>query len=145
MTFDLQTLVNLAVAVIGGLGVGIEREWSGHATGRRARFAGVQGIALVLLAGLGALIVAAYFAASRHDVEGTTEVAAFVVMAAGVLAGAGMTRVAAGILAVTFLLLVEKKRLHALVSKLDRDEIRAAARFAVMATVILPLLPEGPY
>jgi uncharacterized membrane protein (DUF4010 family) len=166
MPFDLHTLVNLAVAVIGGLGVGIEREWSGHATGPRARFAGVrtftllslasglagwlwisgvQGLAMILLAGLGGLIVAAYFAASRRDVDGTTEVAAFVVMAAGVLAGAGSTRVAAGILAVTFLLLVEKKRLHSLVSKLDREEIRAAARFAVMATVILPLLPEGPY
>ena len=166
MSFDLHALLNLAVAVIGGLGVGIEREWSGHATGPHARFAGVrtftllglasglagwlwvsgvQGLAMILLAGLGGLVVAAYFAASRRDVDGTTEVAAFVVMAAGVLAGAGSTRVAAGILAVTFLLLVEKKRLHALVSKLDRDEIRAAARFAVMATVILPLLPEGPY
>src|SRR5262245_24205800 len=166
MSFDLNTLISLAVAVVGGLGVGIEREWSGHATGPRARFAGVrtftllalasglagwlwisgvQGIAMILLAGLGGLIVGAYFAASRRDVDGTTEVAAFVVMAAGVLAGAGVTRVAAGILAVTFLLLVEKKRLHALVSKLDREEIRAAARFAVMATVILPLLPEGPY
>ena len=166
MSFDLHALLNLAVAVIGGLGVGIEREWSGHASGPHARFAGVrtftllglasglagwlwvsgvQGLAMILLAGLGGLIVAAYFAASRRDVDGTTEVAAFVVMAAGVLAGTGSTRVAAGILAVTFLLLVEKKRLHALVSKLDRDEIRAAARFAVMATVILPLLPEGPY
>ena len=166
MSFDLHTLINLAVAVIGGLGVGIEREWSGHATGPHARFAGVrtftllslasglagwlwisgvQGLAMVLLAGLCGLTVAAYFAASKRDVDGTTEVAAFVVMAAAVLAGAGSTRVAAGILAVTFLLLVEKKRLHALVTRLDRDEIRAAARFAVMATVILPLLPEGPY
>jgi uncharacterized membrane protein (DUF4010 family) len=166
VSFDLHALVNLAVAVVGGLGVGIEREWSGHASGPHARFAGVrtftllglasglagwlwvsgvQGLAMILLAGLGGLIVAAYFAASRRDVDGTTEVAAFVVMAAAVLAGAGSTRVAAGILAVTFLLLVEKTRLHALVSKLDREEIRAAARFAVMATVILPLLPEGPY
>ncbi|HKW00691.1 MAG TPA: MgtC/SapB family protein [Vicinamibacterales bacterium] len=166
MSFDLHAILNLAVAVIGGLGVGIEREWSGHATGPHARFAGVrtftllslasglagwlwvsgvQGIALILLAGLCALIVVAYFAASRRDVDGTTEMAAFVVMAAGVLAGAGSTRVAAGILAVTFLLLVEKTRLHKLVSKLDREEIRAGARFAVMATVILPLLPEGPY
>jgi uncharacterized membrane protein (DUF4010 family) len=166
VAFDLHALLNLAVAVIGGLGVGIEREWSGHATGAHARFAGVrtftllglasglagwlwvsgvQGLAMILLAGLGGLVVAAYYAASRRDVDGTTEVAAFVVMAAAVLAGAGSTRVAAGILAVTFLLLVEKKRLHALVTKLDRDEIRAAARFAVMATVILPLLPEGPY
>ncbi|HUL75456.1 MAG TPA: MgtC/SapB family protein [Vicinamibacterales bacterium] len=166
MSFDLTALWNLTVAVLGGLGIGIEREWSGHAAGARAHFAGVrtftllalasglagwlwsagaQGPALILLAGMGALIVAAYFAASRRDVDGTTEVAAFVVMAAGVLAGSGNNRVAAGIMAVTLLLLVEKSRLHSFVAKLDREEIRAAVRFAVMATVILPLLPEGPY
>ena len=43
------------------------------------------------------------------------------------------------------LLLVEKKQLHGIVSKLDRAEIRAGARFAVMAAVILPLLPAGPF
>jgi hypothetical protein len=127
--------------VIGGLGVGIEREWSGHATGAHARFAGVrtftllalasglagwlwvsgvQGLAMILLAGLGGLVVAAYYAASRRDVDGTTEVAAFVVMAAAVLAGAGSTRVAAGILAVTFLL-SRGRSACTLVTKLDRD------------------------
>ncbi|MFI5177837.1 MAG: MgtC/SapB family protein [Vicinamibacterales bacterium] len=166
MPFDLHAVWNLSVAFLGGLGVGIEREWSGHAVGPRARFAGVrtfallalasglagwlwtagaQGPALILLAGLCGLVVVAYYAASRRDVDGTTEVAAFVVVAAGVLAGSGSDRVAAGIIAVTLLLLVEKKRLHGFVARLDREEIRAAVRFAVMATVILPLLPEGPY
>jgi uncharacterized membrane protein (DUF4010 family) len=166
VSFDLTAVWNLAVAFLGGLGVGIEREWSGHAVGPRARFAGVrtftllglasglagwlwmagaQGPALILLAGLCGLIVAAYYAASRRDVDGTTEVAAFVVIAAGVLAGSGNDRVAAGIIAVTLLLLVEKSRLHSFVARLDREEIRAAVRFAVMATVILPILPEGPY
>jgi uncharacterized membrane protein (DUF4010 family) len=42
------------------------------------------------------------------------------------------------------LLLVEKSRLHALVGRVDDEEMRAAARFGVMAVVILPLLPEGP-
>jgi uncharacterized membrane protein (DUF4010 family) len=164
--FDLSALSHVGVAVLGGLAVGIEREWSGHAIGPRARFAGVrtftllglvaglsgwlwtaglQGPAVVFLAGSGALVVVAYRAASRRDVDGTTEVAAFVVMAAAVLAGAGWQAAASGIISVTVLLLVEKKRLHGFVSTLDRNEIRAAARFAVMAAVILPLLPTGPY
>lgn len=166
MSFDYTALWNLTVALLGGLAVGIEREWSGHAAGPRAHFAGVrtftllglvaglsgwlwiaglQGPAVIFLAGSGALVVSAYFAASRHDVDGTTEVAAFVVMAAAVLAGAGFRTAASGIIAVTVLLLVEKTRLHGFVSKLDRAEVRAGARFAVMATVILPLLPEGPF
>ena len=164
--FDLQALWNVTVATLGGFAIGIERQWSGHAAGPRARFAGVrtftllglvsglsgwlwaaglQGPAVIFLAGLGALVVAAYFAAARHDVEGTTEVAAFVVMAAGVLAGAGWRPVASAIIALTALLLVEKRQLHAWVRALDREELRAGTRFAVMATVILPLLPVGPF
>ena len=42
-------------------------------------------------------------------------------------------------------MLAEKPRLHGFVSKLDEATMLAAARFAVMSVVILPLLPEGPY
>lgn len=166
MVFDLDALVGLAVGMLGGLAVGIERQWSGKTTGPGARFAGLrtftllgligslagwlwtaglEGPATILLAGLSALVVVAYLAASRVDVDGTTEVTAFVVMTAAVLAGSGHTRVASGIIAMTVLLLVEKTRLHSLVSKLDRQELRAGARFAVMAAVVLPLLPSGSY
>src|SRR5262245_6176319 len=121
------------VAVLSGLAVGIEREWSGHSVGPRARFAGIrtftllglaaglsgwlwrgglEGPALVFLAGLVSLVVVAYVAASRRDVDGTTEVAAFVVLAAGLLAGTGYVAAASAITAITVLLLVEKKRLH---------------------------------
>jgi len=51
---------------------------------------------------------------------------------------------ASGVVAVSTLLLVEKSELHALVGRIDDEELRAAARFGVMAVVILPLLPEGP-
>jgi uncharacterized membrane protein (DUF4010 family) len=166
VSFDLSALLNVGVAVLGGLAVGIEREWSGKARGPRARFAGVRtftllglvaglsgwlwtsgltGLSIVLLAGVAALVVMAYQAASRTDVEGTTEVAAFVILAAGVLAGAGYPQVGSAITALTVFLLVEKKQLHRIVSKLDQTEVRAAARFAVMAAVILPILPPGPY
>jgi uncharacterized membrane protein (DUF4010 family) len=43
------------------------------------------------------------------------------------------------------LILVEKSSLHSAVQRISDEEIRAGARFAVMAVVILPLLPTGPY
>lgn len=156
----------IVVAAIGGLAIGIEREWSGHATGPAARFGGVRtftmlgalgGIAgwlwsagsgafgVVLLAAACSLVIAAYIAASRGDVEGTTEVAALIVLAAGTLAGLGYLALASGIIAVSGVILLEKSQLHAFVGRIDDEELRAAMRFAVMAVVILPLLPVGPY
>jgi len=162
---DPSALLRIVVAALGGAAIGVEREWSGHASGPRARFGGVRtftmlggiaglsgwlvtldltGFAVVLTAGAVALIIAGYVAASRVDVDATTETAALIVVAAGVAAGLGSLALASGVVAVTTLLLVEKSRLHALVAKLDDAEMRAAARFGVMAVVILPLLPEGP-
>jgi len=159
-------ILGLVIAALGGTAVGVERQWSGHADGADARFAGVRTFTLlgglgglagwlwqagytlpatVLLAGAAAITSAAYVARMRNDVDGTTEVAALVVIAAGVLAGAGVHQLASGVIAVTTLLLIEKSRLHALVARLDDITLRAAARFAVMALVVLPLLPEGPY
>jgi len=159
-------IVGLLIAAIGGAAVGLERQWSGHAHGPAARFAGIRTFTLlggvgglggwlwssgvtapaaILLAGAVAIVAAAYLAASRHDVDGTTEVAALVVLAAGMLAGLGSVRLASGIIAVTTLLLVEKSRLHALVARIDDVSLRSGVRFAVMALVVLPLLPEGPY
>jgi len=159
-------VLGLFIAAIGGTAVGVERQWSGHAEGAAARFAGVRTFTLlgglgglagwlwrtgltfpaaVLLAGAAAITAAAYVARMWDDVDGTTEVAALVVIAAGVIAGAGSHQLASGIVAVTTLLLVEKSRLHALVRRIDDVGLRAAARFGVMALVLLPLLPEGPY
>ena len=161
-----RDVIHILVATFGGAVVGLERQWSGHASGPNARFAGVRTftligglsgiagwlcasalmpVALVLLGGLMGLIVAAYARASARDVDGTTETAAIVTSAAGVLAGLGHLALASGIVALTSLLLVEKPRLHAWVSRIDEPEMRAGVRFAVMAVVILPLLPEGPF
>ena len=90
-------------------------------------------------------MVAAYVAASRRVIDGTTEVAALVVLSAGILAGTGYLVLASAITAITTLLLVEKSRLHAMIARIDDVGLRAGVRFAVMAVVILPLLPNGPY
>lgn len=103
------------------------------------------GLAIVLASGSVALVIAGYVAASRHEIDATTEAAALVVIAAGLAAGIGWLALASGVIAITTLLLVEKSELHALVEHVNDEELRAAARFGVMAVVILPLLPEGPF
>ena len=66
-------------------------------------------------------------------------------MGAAGLAGTGRLGLASGLFALTALVLVEKSRLHALVARLQSTALEAGARFAVLALVVLPLLPEGPY
>jgi uncharacterized membrane protein (DUF4010 family) len=169
MTFEhtIGVTIRLGVATLGGLAVGIEREWSTKEAGRVPRFAGVRTFAFLgLIGGLSAelysrglaaagaailgaacvLVVVAYgLAARRGDVDATTEVSALIVLAAGVLAGTGRLQVASALFAITALLLIEKSRIHALVHRIQSETLQAAARFAVLALVILPLLPEGPF
>jgi uncharacterized membrane protein (DUF4010 family) len=161
-----SSIVGLLIAALGGAAVGLERQWSGHADGPAARFAGIRTFTMlgavgglsgwlwtagatipagILLAGAVAIVAAAYVAGSRQDIDGTTEVAALIVVASGLLAGLGSIRLASGIIALLALLLVEKSRLHALVQRIDDVGLRSGVRFAVMALVILPLLPTGPY
>jgi uncharacterized membrane protein (DUF4010 family) len=163
---NTSQIVGLLIATLGGAAVGLERQWSGHAEGPRARFAGIRtftmlgvvggltgwlwtaGVtapAVILFAGGVAIVAAAYVAGSRQDIDGTTEVAALVVLSAGVLAGIGSIRVASGIIALVTLLLVEKSSLHSFAERIDDVGLRSGVRFAVMALVILPLLPQGPY
>ena len=164
--FDPQAVLGIAVAILGGAAVGVERQRSGHATGPHARFGGIRTftllgaaagiagsllasgftmVAAVIAAGGLSLIVAGYVRASERDIDATTEVAALVVMGAGALAGLGQLAVSAALTTLTVLLLAEKPRLHRLVERIDERTLLAAVRFAVMAVVILPLLPAGPY
>jgi uncharacterized membrane protein (DUF4010 family) len=157
--------LGVLVAALGGAAIGIERQRSGKASGVNARFGGIRtftllggiaglagalareglvGLAMVVAGAAGAVVIAGYVAASRRDVDATTEVAALVVIAAGVTAGLGHFLVANGAIALTALLLIEKPRLHAFAARIDDEEMRAAGRFGVMALVITPLLPEGP-
>jgi uncharacterized membrane protein (DUF4010 family) len=157
--------LGVVVAALGGAAIGVERQWSGHATGTHPHLGGVRtftliggaaglagvlatagygAVAATVVTGLIAVIVLGYLAASRNHIDATTEVAAVVVVATGFLAGIGWIRLSSGAVAITALLLIEKSRLHAFVERIDDEELRAAARFAVMAVVVLPILPEGP-
>jgi uncharacterized membrane protein (DUF4010 family) len=166
--FQADAPLRLAVAGLIGLAIGVEREWSGHASGPGARFAGVRtffllgllsGIAgllasrdrtllsAVLLAGPALLIVGAYVVASlqTRDRDGTTEAAALLVLATGGLSGLGEASLAAAVAAVAAMALAEKSRVRDLITRIGETELRAALQFAVLAVVVLPLLPRGPF
>jgi uncharacterized membrane protein (DUF4010 family) len=166
VTLVLADVVGLMVAILGGAAVGVERQRSGHATGPDARLGGIRTFTLLgTCAGLGGfliksgyaasallvigaalvLVITGYVRASMRDVDATTEVAAVVVIGAGVIAGIGQIQLAAALTTLTVLLLAEKPRLHGFVARLDETIMLAAVRFAVMSVVILPLLPEGPF
>lgn len=169
MTRDL--VIRLAIAALVGLAVGIEREWSGRAAkSAHPRFAGVrtflligatggvagwlftrgaESLAVALVAGTSAIAAAAYWIAARmgrdDPLDGTTEVAAILVTALGVLAGLGETAVAGGAAALIVLALSEKQSIEGAVYRLGLTELRAALQFGVLALVILPVLPDRSY
>ncbi|HRP08175.1 MAG TPA: MgtC/SapB family protein, partial [Gemmatimonadales bacterium] len=161
----LDAALSLTVAALVGLAVGIERQWSGHASGPEARFAGMRTfliigitagtagilagagqvvLAAMLILGIAASAVAAFVVTNLRtgvELDGTTEAAALAVAGLGLLAGGGQLALAAGATAVIVFALGEKERLHGLVESVGAAELQAAARFAVMALVVLPLLP----
>ena len=166
---ELDAGFRLAIAALVGAGVGLEREWTGQSIGQEVRFAGLRTFLLLgLLGGVGglligesaevagatilagglALAVSAYLIAARrpdHGFGGTTEAAALVVLALGALAGTGLNALAAAAGSLVVLALSEKKRLHWLVGRVGRTELQATLQFAVLALVVLPVLPEGPF
>jgi uncharacterized membrane protein (DUF4010 family) len=164
---EVEGATRLTVASLIGLAIGLEREWSGHASGPEARFAGLRTFMLLgMLGGLAgllgargeaslaavvaaagfALALVAYTVAARAtaDFDGTTEVAAALVIALGATAGMGWLMVSSAAAALVVLALSEKQRLHRLVNGIGKTELAAGLQFAVLAVVVLPLLPEGP-
>jgi uncharacterized membrane protein (DUF4010 family) len=81
----------------------------------------------------------------RRRPDATTPIAALTTLALGFIAGFGQPAFAiAGAAVVTFLLAL-KAELHGFLDKLDEDDVKALARYAIIAGAILPFLPSGSY
>ena len=164
-----EALARLAVALLIGLLVGLDRERA-EVRKSHAEFAGVRTFPLVALAGavpplmgglwalvLGAgafLAVAAITVLSYHrssaggDIGATTEVAAIATFLLGALAGAGQLLVAGSAGVAVAILLVAKPRLEAFSRALSAEELSATLELAVISVIVLPLLPNrgfGPW
>lgn len=167
---DITRLTGLAMSLGLGLLVGLQRGWALRDSATGSRFAGIRTFALLGLGGgiagvlqarapgpATALLVAAcvlvilgYQRTTRQDgsISGTSGVVALLTLASGFLAGSGERLLGTSVAAVMVLLLSMRAQLHHWVRRLDEAEMLAIARFAVIALVVLPLLPDrnfGPY
>lgn len=155
-----QTIWMLGVALSLGLLIGIERGWRARAAAAGARVAGVRtfgllglagGIAGVLppwaatigLAAIAGLVVAGYWRESGGStVSATNMLAALVTVLLGVVATTGHLVEATAAAVVTTLLLSAREPLHRWLRDLSEIELRSLGRFALIAFVLLPLLPD---
>jgi uncharacterized membrane protein (DUF4010 family) len=163
---------DLAAALAIGLLIGIERGWKLRQEPEGSRVAGFRTFGLLgLLGGLAGLIgkqqplLAAVLALGalailildyRHaettiqktDVSSTTEIAALLTFALGALATGGYPIPALAAAAIATALLAQREMLHGWLRGMTEVDIRAVVRFAIIAGVIWPLLPNrdmGPF
>jgi uncharacterized membrane protein (DUF4010 family) len=158
--------LSVATALACGLLIGIERGWKLREEKPGTRVAGVRtftmlglggGIAgligllgepfaaAALAAGAVAIMVIAYSPELRSHRDATTAVAALVTIAIGFLAGSGSPGLAIACAAVGVAILALRTELHGFVERLEAEDVKALARYAVIAGAVLPFLPSGHY
>jgi uncharacterized membrane protein (DUF4010 family) len=157
----------IAAALAAGLLIGIERGWNLRRAADGTRVAGVRTFTLLgLLGGIsgllsdngqnfvgGALIAGAaivlaigYFkTAAPSKPDATTAIAGLLTLALGFLAGSGNSALSIACAALITLTLALRNELHGLIAKLEERDVKALARFAVIALAVLPFLPGGDY
>ena len=158
----------VATALACGLLIGIERGFDLRGLRAGSRVAGVRTFTLLGLAsglaGLagrfgqsfaagaiaaGVVAVLAIGYAHRPGLEkkpdATTPVAALATVGLGFVAGFGQPALAIAGATIATLILALKAELHGFLDKLDEDDIKALARYAVIAGAVLPFLPNGAY
>ncbi|MXP46858.1 DUF4010 domain-containing protein [Altererythrobacter luteolus] len=164
----LDELLPVFVATISGALIGIERGWSLRTAADGSRVAGVRTFSMLgllagisgylvardyalasasLMAGAAAIVVIGYFRSSGENgkPDATSAIAAVLTLALGFLAGIGQFGMALAGAALLTLMLALRKETHRLIGRLDEADIKALARYAVIALAIFPFLPEGPY
>lgn len=164
-----QQSVGIVGAFACGLLIGIERGWTQRGERAGTRVAGIRTFALLglvggvagtiaaqgapfagggLLAGVIAVLVIGYSRDLRQNGDSTTAVAALLTSAIAFLAGFGSVGLALAAAAGAVLVLALRDEIHGLIERLDSHDVKAMARFAVIALAILPFLPDrrmGPY
>lgn len=100
-----------------------------------------------LVLGAVALVVIGY--AHRPDLskrpDATSPVAALATVGLGFVAGIGEPGFAIAGATIVTLLLALKTELHGFLEKIDEDDVKALARYAVIAGAVLPFLPNGHF
>jgi len=158
--------LSIATALACGVLIGIERGWKLKEQKPGSRVAGVRTfsmlglgsgiagligalgqpiVAAALACGAVALMVIAYAPSLKAHHDATSAVAALVTIAIGFLAGSGNASLAIACAAIVVAFLALRAELHGFVDRLDEQDVKALARYAVIAGAVLPFLPNGHY
>ncbi len=158
--------LSVATALACGLLTGIERGWKLKDEKPGTRVAGIRTfsmlglgsgiagligvtgypfVAAAIVIGAVAIMVTGYSRELRNQHDSTSAVAAMATIAFGFLAGSGNPALAIASAAVGVAFLALKAELHGFVERLDEDDVKAGARYAVIACAVLPFLPSGHY
>lgn len=161
-------VVHFAAALLTGLLIGIERGWTLRGAADGTRVAGIRTFTLLglvggasghlsairyelvgagLMAGTVTVLAIGYWrstGAGRRP-DATTAIAATVTLALGFLAGVGEPALAIAGAAVVTLLLALRSEMHRWVGLLDEADVKALARYAVIALAVFPFLPAGRF
>lgn len=163
---DIFMRLGLALAI--GLLLGLERGWHGRTEAEGDRIAGIRTFALTGILGgvsgwladvttpvfpalamlaLGGLLAVSYWVRLREDDDLglTTEIALLLTFTLGIASVLGEMAPTAAIAVVAALLLSMKPTLHRWVGQIERLELEALFKLALISVVVLPLLPDQGY
>ncbi|MEW5896404.1 MAG: MgtC/SapB family protein [Nanoarchaeota archaeon] len=168
---DFTLLQNFLIALALGALIGLEREYARH-KGRGHDYAGIRTFPLIALFGalsaylsqhlnpwiivvgialVGLIIVVFYFAETRGKKKylgATSEVTGFLTFFIGVIAYFGEWGLAVSLTVIITIILYSRSVLHRFAERIKKEELSSTIKFAVIAFVILPFLPNenyGPY
>lgn len=166
--FSTDLLLQIGSALAVGVLIGVERGWQLRGAREGMRVAGVRTFSLLgFVSGLAGVLAAleydfvagtivfgtavviaigyAQSVKSNGRPDATSAVAAIVTLALGFLGGSGEPALAVAGGAIVTLILALRTELHGFISKLDEADVKAFARYAVIALAVFPFLPEGRF
>lgn len=165
-----QLFYRFGVALVLGLFIGLQREYAyrdrddeegeliagartfpiiallGAASALGAqKLGGTWPFAMTVIA-VGLLLAVEHFWQTRErDMGLTTEIAALVTFFTGAICFWGEVRLAAALGVSTAVLLSLKVPMHTFARRIDREDVYATLKFAVITVIVLPLLPKQGY
>ncbi|MFB6279431.1 MAG: MgtC/SapB family protein [Salinibacter sp.] len=166
----LQLFYRFGVALVLGLFVGLQREYAyrGRVDEDGELLAGARTFPLIALLGAASALAAAelddawpfaitviaigilfavghFWQAREREMGLTTEMAVLVTFFTGALCYWDYLRLGAALGVGTAVLLSLKVQTHSLARNLDREDVFATLKFAVITVIVLPLLPQQGY
>jgi uncharacterized membrane protein (DUF4010 family) len=157
----LQIFIQFGLAGLIGFFLGLEREMSTHKIthigirdfiilallgATSAYVAGIYDnpwIIIAVFTGVLVMLGAQYWASIKEDIGITTEMAAILTFALGVMLVKGATELAIALAIVTSGVLFQKEMIQSLRERIQTTELQAVMKFLIITFIILPVLPRN--